>query len=198
MSVYGDMEELAAEKATETNRTIRTLQDRAENILAGLPNREELAAKITAEEESRKLYEAQAAEKTAAVDGLKVKRNTQLEAASRAMKLNSKISSLTATRASKEATKTAQAGIVSAADVILSKEAEIAAGVAKLHEMLEQEKELIKGKATYDSLAERKAQLEKAVTLAESSAKEMRDKRAAPRADEDRGRCSRHSQRRRS
>lgn len=179
LSVYGDMEELAAEKATETNRTIRTLQDRAENILAGLPNREELAAKITAEEESRKLYEAQAAEKTAAVDGLKVKLNTQLEAASRAMKLNSKISSLTATRASKEATKTAQAGIVSAADVILSKEAEIAAGVAKLHEMLEQEKELIKGKATYDSLAERKAQLEKAVTLAESSAKEMRDKRAA-------------------
>ena len=179
LSVYGDMEELAAEKATETNRTIRTLQDRAENILAGLPDREELAAKITAEEESRKLYEAQAAEKTAAVDGLKVKLNTQFEAASRAMKLNSKISSLTATRASKEATKTAQAGIVSAADVILSKEAEIAAGVAKLHEMLEQEKELIKGKATYDSLAERKAQLEKAVTLAESSAKEMRDKRAA-------------------
>lgn len=179
LSVYGDMEELAAEKATETNRTIRTLQDRAENILAGLPNREELAAKITAEEESRKLYEAQAAEKTAAVDGLKVKLNTQLEAASRAMKLNSKISSLTATRASKEATKTAQAGIVSAADVILSKEAEIAAGVAKLHEMLEQEKELIKGKATYDSLAERKAQLEKVVTLAESSAKEMRDKKAA-------------------
>lgn len=179
LSVYGDMEELAAEKATETNRTIRTLQDRTENILAGLPNREELTAKITAEEESRKLYEAQAAEKTAAVDGLKVKLNTQLEAASRAMKLNSKISSLTATRASKEATKTAQAGIVSAADVILSKEAEIAAGVAKLHEMLEQEKELIKGKATYDSLAERKAQLEKAVTLAESSAKEMRDKRAA-------------------
>ena len=179
LSVYGDMEELAAEKATETNRTIRTLQDRAENILAGLPDREELAAKITAEEESRKLYEAQAAEKTAAVDGLKVKLNTQLEAASRVMKLNSKISSLTATRASKEATKTAQAGIVSAADVILSKEAEIAAGVAKLHEMLEQEKELIKGKATYDSLAERKAQLEKAVTLAESSAKEMRDKRAA-------------------
>ena len=179
LSVYGDMEELAAEKTTETNRTIRTLQDRAENILAGLPNREELAAKITAEEESRKLYEAQATEKTAAVDGLKVKLNTQLEAASRAMKLNSKISSLTATRASKEATKTAQAGIVSAADVILSKEAEIAAGVAKLHEMLEQEKELIKGKATYDSLAERKAQLEKAVTLAESSAKEMRDKRAA-------------------
>lgn len=179
LSVYGDMEELAAEKATETNRTIRTLQDRAENILAGLPNREELAAKITAEEESRKLYEAQAAEKTAAVDGLKVKLNTQLEAASRTMKLNSKISSLTATRASKEATKTAQAGIVSAADVILSKEAEIAAGVAKLHEMLEQEKELIKGKATYDSLAERKAQLEKVVTLAESSAKEMRDKKAA-------------------
>ena len=179
LSVYGDMEELAAEKATETNRTIRTLQDRTENILAGLPNREELTAKITAEEESRKLYEAQAAEKTAAVDGLKVKLNTQLEAASRAMKLNSKISSLTATRASKEATKTAQAGIVSAADVILSKEAEIAAGVAKLHEMLEQEKELIKGKATYDGLAEREAQLEKAVTLAESSAKEMRDKRAA-------------------
>lgn len=179
LGIYGDMEELAAEKATETNRTIRTLQDKAETITAGLPDRAELEAKIAAEEESRKLYEAQAAEKAQAVDGLKVKLNTQLEAASRVIKLNSKISSLTATRASKEATKTAQIGIISAADAILSKEAEIGAGVAKLHGLLEREKELIKGKATYDTLKARKKQLEDAVTLAESSAKEMREKRAA-------------------
>ena len=49
----------------------------------------------------------------------------------------------------------------------------------KLNTLLEQEKELIKGKATYDNLAARKKQIEGAITLAETSAKEMREKKAA-------------------
>lgn len=179
LGIYADMEELAADKATETNRTIRTLEERAATITAGLPNRAELEMKIEAEEESCKALEEQAAQKTADVDSLKVKLNTQLEAAGRVIKLNSKITTLTAQKAAKEAAKTTQVGIITAADTILAGEAEITAGVAQYNNLLEQEKELIKGKATYDNLAQRKSQLEKAINLAENSAEELRKKKAA-------------------
>ena len=179
LGIYAGMETLAAEKATDTNRTIRTLADKAETITAGLPDKAELAAQIEATEERRKRLEEQAQEKAAEVDGLKVKLNTQIEAAGRVIKLNSKITTLTAQKATKEAAKTSQVGIITAADTILAGEAEITAGVEKLNTLLEQEKELIKGKATYDNLAARKKQIEGAITLAETSAKEMREKKAA-------------------
>lgn len=179
LGIYAGMETLAADKATDTNRTIRTLADKAETITAGLPDKAELEAQIEETEERRKRLEAQAQEKAAEVDGLKVKLNTQLEAAGRVIKLNGKITTLTAQKATKEATKTSQVGIITAADTILAGEAEIAAGVANYNALLEQEKELIKGKATYDNLAARKKQIEGAITLAETSAKEMRNKKAA-------------------
>lgn len=179
LGIYADMEELAADKATETNRTIRTLEERAATITAGLPNRAELEMKIEAEEERRKALEEQATQKAAGVDSLKVKLNTQLEAVGRVIKLNSKITTLTAQKAAKEAAKTTQVGIITAADTILAGEAEIVAGVAQYNNLLEQEKELIKGKATYDNLAQRKSQLENAINLAESSAEELRKKKAA-------------------
>lgn len=179
LGIYGDMETLAADKATETNRTIRSLADRADTITAGLPDREELAAQVKEYEERRKNFEEAAAKKVTEVDGLKVKLNTQLEAAGRVIRLNSKITTLTAQKATKEAAKTAQVGIITAADAILATEAEIAAGVAEYRDLLEQEKELIKGKATYDSVLARKQQLEDAVSLAERSAKELREKKAA-------------------
>lgn len=179
LGIYGDMETLAADGATETNREIRSLADRADTITTGLPDREELAAQIKESEERRKSFEEAAAKKAAEVDGLKVKLNTQLEAAGRVIRLNSKITTLTAQRATKEVAKTAQVGIITAADVILATETEIAAGVAEYRGLLEREKELIKGKATYDSVLTRKQQLEDSVSLAERSAKELREKKAA-------------------
>lgn len=179
LGIYADMETLAADKSTETNRTIRTLMDKAEVITAGLPDKAELTAQIKATEESCKDFEEQAKQKTAEADGLKVKLNTQLEAAGRVIKLNSKITTLTSQKATKEATKTSQVGIVTAADTILAGEAEIAAGVTNYNSLLEQEKELIKGKATYDNLSTRKKQLEDAIVLSESSAEEMRKKKAS-------------------
>ena len=177
LGIYADMEALAAENATDTNRTIRTLVDKAETITAGLPDKGELTAQIEATEERRKRFEEQAQEKATEVDGLKVKLNTQIEAAGRVIKLNSKITTLTAQKATKEATKTSQVGIITAADTILAGEAEITAGVAKYNSLLEREKELIKGKVTYDNLAARKRQIEGAITLAETSAREMREKK---------------------
>lgn len=179
LGIYGDMEELAANRATDTNRTIRSLADRADTLTAGLPDSEELAAEIEAAEARRKGMLEQAESKTAEVDTLKVKLNTQLEAAARVMKLNSKITTLTAQQASKEAAKTAQVATITAAETILAAEPEITAGVAHYKTLLEREKELIKGKAAYDSLATRKQQIESAITLAESAAKDNRQKKAA-------------------
>lgn len=179
LGIYTGMETLAADKATETNRTIRSLSDKAETITAGLPDRAELATQIEEIEERCKRFEEQAQQKTAEVDGLKAKLNTQLEAAGRVIKLNSKITTLTAQKATKEEAKTSQAGIVIAANTILAGEAEITAGIAEYNSLLEQEKELIKGKATYDNLAARKKQIADAVAMAESSAEEMRKKKAA-------------------
>ena len=179
LGIYGDMEELAANRATDTNRTIRSLADKADTLTAGLPDSEELAAEIEAAEAQRKGLLEQAESKTAEVDTLKVKLNTQLEAAARVMKLNSKITTLTAQQASKEASKTAQVATITAAETILAAEPEITAGVAHYKTLLEREKELIKGKAAYDSLATRKQQIESAITLAESAAKDTRQKKAA-------------------
>lgn len=179
LGIYGGMEELAAEKATETNRTIRSLADKAETITAGLPDRAELAAQIKETEERQQRLEKQAQDKEAEIDGLKVMLNTQLEAASRVIRLNSKIATLTAQKSAKEATKTSQVGIITAADAILAGEAEITAGVAKLNALFEQEKELIKGKATYDNLSARVTQVYETLGKAETSAEEMRKKKAA-------------------
>ena len=179
LGIYGDMEEMAANRATDTNRTIRSLADRADTLTAGLPDSEGLAAEIEAAEARRKGMLEQAESKTAEVDTLKVKLNTQLEAAARVMKLNSKITTLTAQQASKEAAKTAQVATITAAETILAAEPEITAGVAHYKTLLEREKELIKGKAAYDSLATRKQQIESAITLAESAAKDNRQKKAA-------------------
>lgn len=179
LGIYTGMETLAADRATETNRTIRSLADKAETITAGLPDKAELASQIEVRELRCQQFEEQAQKKTAEVDGLKVKLNTQLEAAGRVIKLNSKITTLTAQKATKEATKTTQVGIVTAADTILAGEAEIAAGVAEYNSLLEQEKELIKGKATYDNLSAQKQQILDDIALAESSAEEMRKKKEA-------------------
>lgn len=179
LGIYGGMEELAADMATETNRAIRALMDKVDTITAGLPDSAELDAQLKHQEECRSSYEAAAREKAAAVDSLKVKLNTQLEAAGRVMRLNSKLTSLTGQKAAKEAAKTAQVGLITAADTILAAEPEITAGVAELGRLLEREKELIKGKATYDNLAARRQQIADAITLAESAAQEMRQKKAA-------------------
>lgn len=179
LGIYAGMEELAANKATDTNRTIRTLADKAEVITAGLPDKTELETQIETTEEQKQRFEEQAAEKAAEIDGLKVKLNTQLEAAGRVMKLNSKITTLTSQKSQKEAAKTSQVSIIAASDAILAGEAEITAGVARYNSLLEQEKELIKGKATYDNLAARKKQIVDAITQAEASAKEFGKKKAA-------------------
>ena len=81
LGIYGDMEELAANRATDTNRTIRTLADKVDTLTEGLPDTAELAAEIEAAEAQRKGLLEQAERKAEETESLKVKLNTQLEAA---------------------------------------------------------------------------------------------------------------------
>lgn len=176
LGIYGDMVALAADRATETNRTIRSLADKVDTLTEDLPDSAELSAEIEDAEARRRSLLEQAERREAEVDSLKVKLNTQLEAAARVMKLNSKITTLTAQKASKEASKTAQMATITAADTILAAESEIVEGVARYKALLEREKQLIEGKANYESLASRKKRIEREVELAESLKEEMRQK----------------------
>ena len=177
LGIYGDMEELAATKATDTNREIRLLSERAETITSGLPDRDALAAGIAAAEAKKKAAEELAASKTAEVDSLKVALNTQLEAAARVIKLNGKITTLTSQKASKEAQRTQQTALIMAAETVLSEETAITAGVAQYAALLEKEKTLIAGKATYDSLAARKEQVKAAQAQADETAWDLKRKK---------------------
>lgn len=176
LGIYTGMEELAAEKATDTNRAVRLLMERVDILTARLPNAAELEGEISLMEKNQKELEKQVQDKATAVDGLKVILNTQIEAAGRVVRLNSKITTLTGQKATKEATKTMQVAVMAAADTILTAEPEITAGVAELNRLLEQEKTLIISKANYDNLVTRKKQLADSVAQAQRTATEAREK----------------------
>ncbi len=177
LGIYGDMEDMAATKATDTNREIRLLAERAEAITSGLPDRDVLAEEITAAEAEKKEAEDYVESKSAEVSDLKVALNTQLEAAARVIKLNSKLTTLAAQKVGKEALKTQQSMIILSATAILSEEAAITEGVAHYAALLEKEKTLIAGKATYDNLTARKVQVKAALAQAENTAWELKRKK---------------------
>ncbi|MCD7811932.1 MAG: exonuclease subunit SbcD [Ruminococcus sp.] len=179
LGIYSDMEELAAAKATDANRQLRTLADRIDTIMAGLPDMELLKSSIKATEESKNCCVEEAAKKAAEIDSLKATLNIQQEAADRIIKLNNKITMLTAKKASKETIKTSQIAAIAAANAVLAEETSINAGVEKYNTLLEQEKELIKGKATYDSYKTRKGQVEQEIKQAEAAAEEQKKKKSA-------------------
>lgn len=177
LGIYGDMEDMAAAKATETNREIRLMAERAETITTGLPDRRALAADIAAAEAEKKTAEEAAASKAVMIDSLKVALNTQLEAAARVIKLNGKITTITANKASKVAQRTQQAALIMAAAAILSEEEAITAGLAEYTALLEKEKTLIANKATCDSLKHRKAQVEAEKSAAAETAADLHRKK---------------------
>lgn len=177
--IYTVMEDMTAERLTDANRKIRSLADKVEVITAGLPDRQELQEEI--DRAAIRIEELKAAEQTmtAGVDSLKVALNTQLEAAERAMKINSRISTLVLNRATKQSAKTAQTAILAGAEAVLAAEPAVLAGVQHYNELVEREKEEIKAKATYDSLVARKDRLNERLRKAESEAAEASRKKAA-------------------
>ncbi len=163
LSIYSEMEESAAAKLTDTNREIRSLMDKTETLLSGLPDQVELDRKIATTQEAAETMKRSEQEETASISSLKAALNTQLEAAERAMKHDSKISTLASNLADKEAMKTLQVAKLSGAEAILADEDEIRQGVARYEELAEREKEEIKAKAVYDGLEARRAQISQSV-----------------------------------
>lgn len=164
LGIYGKMEQLAAEKATETNREIRLLTERADTITAGLPKKDDILIAVNAAEQRKATANGIVEAKTKEADELKVSLNIQYEAAARVMKLNDRITSLTAKKATKETQRTAQTAIIISSDNILSQEETIMRGVAEYAELLEQEKTMIERKAQYDSITDRHHRLVESIT----------------------------------
>lgn len=179
LGIYADMEEIAADNATDTNRNIRTLAEKAATLITGLPSREELSEKIKIAESEMKNLEADLAAAEAAADNIKIRLNAQEEAAARILKINGNISTLTARKKTKEETRTAQIGIAMTADALLADEEKILAGVDDYNNLLRREKEAITAKALYDNLMTRREQIRDAIAKAEQAAKEIGTKKAA-------------------
>ncbi len=179
LGAYSDMEDIAANRLTDTNRTIRTLSDRVADITGGLPDPDALETAAAEAQAAIKAQEAESKELTDTATAKRVTLNTLLEAGRRAIKLNASIATLTARRAAAEATKTTQAGIVLNADAILSQGAEIAAGVALHTSLVAEEKTLISDMALYDSATARRAQLVRAVADEQAAIDKAADRRRA-------------------
>lgn len=176
LGIYGEMEEMAGEKLTDTRREVRTLEDKAEAVTAGMADPEEIDRHIA---EATAVYDelkAKQSEKEKSIDSLKVALNTQREAADRAVKINGRIATLTGNKATKEASKTAQVAVITAADSILSEEDRIKEGVAEHDRLVEEERGLISAKATYDSFAEKKKEAAERRDRAKAGASETERK----------------------
>lgn len=159
LGIYARMEEIAADKLTSANREIRLLAERIGTIMEGIPDMEAIEREISGRTAGMEELKTEQEKKEAETSGLRVKLNTQLEAAERAAKLSGRISTLTAAMAAKEAARTTQEAIAASAEETLAKEQEITAGVQHYNALIEREKEEIRAKAEYDALAEREKQI---------------------------------------
>lgn len=151
LGIYGDMENIAKDRATELNREIRQHNNEVEKLSAALPNEEELYKSIELAEKTIDEINNQVKERISESDKIKLRLNTKLEAATRALKLTDSISTLNRKKTDIEANIRNQEDILNNSNIILSQEETIIAGVANYNQMLLKEKELLSGKAIYDS-----------------------------------------------
>lgn len=155
LSAYDDMYSKAFSRATEVNREIRSLKDKTAILLEGVKDDGEIASEITAVQTALEglTKDKKAAEERAA--SMQLALSVMQEAESRIVSLNAKIAAAKGKRASAEASITSQHGIVIAADGILSRRAEIEAGVTEYKNELEHEKTLLAAKTKTEALTDR-------------------------------------------
>lgn len=172
LGVYGDMEDMAAEKLTDTKREIRLNEEQEKTLMADIPDAAELDARIEDAAARMKALKDQGTEKEKAIDSLKVALNTRKEAEERAMKLNGRIATLAANKAMKESNKSAQVAIIVAADVALGEEDRIREGIAEHDRLVEEERGLVGAKATYDSFEAKMKEAEERMNKAKAAMEE--------------------------
>lgn len=151
LGAYSDMETISADKLTDTNREIRTLNDKADVLTAGMPNTQKINDELEYYEATKNAMSAKINATQTEAEEVKVKLNAQTEAAERAKKLETRKNTLISNRALKESQKASQMAIIAGADAILSQEADITAGVQKYKELCEREKSLISVEGEYKS-----------------------------------------------
>ncbi|MBP5750895.1 MAG: AAA family ATPase, partial [Firmicutes bacterium] len=152
LGAYGDMEEIAARKLTDTNREIRITQEKAADITEATPDEEELKEAISEREEIVKRLESEIAAKRSEADGMKLAISTMEEAQKRAAKLEDRIGTAIAKREAATSQISKQKEIVADADCILEMREEIEAAVEEHKRLLAREKELLAAIGDYKSL----------------------------------------------
>jgi exonuclease SbcC len=155
LGAYSTMETIAADRLTDTNREIRTLNDKAETLTAGLPDVQKINDEAEFYENYRKDIEEQIKAKQEETEDARAKLRTQQEAADRAKKLEDRLNILKGNKSLKESQQTAQLAIISGAETILKQEPEITAGVKKYKALCEEEKKLIAVEGEYKAETER-------------------------------------------
>lgn len=152
LGAYGDMEEIAAKRLTDTNREIRITLEKAADITASTPDEEVVKMDICSNEEAlAQITEEVEADKSKA-DSMKLAIATIEEAQKRAAKLEDRIGTAVAKRVAATSQISKQKVVVSDAECILEMREEIEAAVEEHKRLLAREKELLTAKGEYDSL----------------------------------------------
>ncbi len=179
LGAYADMEDIAANRLTDVNRSIRLTQEKAADLEATTPDEATLAEDIERREAEIETVKAVVSADREKLDGMKLALSTMEEAAERAAKLTARISAAAAKKAAATAQITAQKGIVWSAEQILAQRPEIEAAVEEYKALLEREKALLAAKGAYDSFM-RQLDGDKAKRRsAQQAVEELRKKKSA-------------------
>ena len=153
LGAYGDMEEIAAKRLTDTNREIRITLEKAADITASTPDEEVVKMDICSNEEAlAQLTEEVEADKSKA-DSMKLAISSIEEAEKRAAKLEDRISTAIAKRAAATTQRVKQKAIVAEADSFLETRQSLEAAVEEHKRLLAREKGLLAAMGEYDSLS---------------------------------------------
>lgn len=152
LGAYGDMEEIAARRLTDANRSIRFTQEKAADIKANIPDTDKLKDDIAANEATQEWLDKQITEKRTKAESMKLRLSTMEEAFKRVAKLTDKISSAIGKKAATTEQIEKQKAILHDADFILSRKDEIEKAVEEYKVLIDLEKDLIAAKCEYDAL----------------------------------------------
>ena len=169
LGAYDDMYSMAFNRATDSNREIRSLKDKIAVLLDGVKDDKDISVDIfKAQTDLNNLKEAKksADERMAS---LQLALSVMGDAASRIASLNSKIMTEKAKKAAAEANITTQQVTMMTANEILNRQFEIEQGVLEYQKELEHEKSLLAAKTKNETISERinavKSKLGEAIAL---------------------------------
>jgi len=150
LGIYEDMEALAKNRLSEVNSQIRAIKTSIERLSESVAGKETIEANLAGENERAAQTQDTLSKLTADRDAVQLRLSTKLEAAERAMKQKGDIEALNRKKEATESAIKTQGDIIENANVVLSQEPEILAGVAGYHALLEDEKSFISSKSTYE------------------------------------------------